>query len=72
MKATVQQNDCLFLAKQALEQARLALAACHGCLTTDRPDLPLGPDTSWTIDNSREVDLIGQALDVISTDIGRE
>lgn len=63
--------DCGALMKRALEKARLALSACHGCLTTDRPDLPLSPETSWTINHAQEIDLITQALGATSTGSGR-
>lgn len=46
----------------ALRRARLALCATHRCLCTDRPDLPLTPDTSWTIDSAVEIALIDKAL----------
>lgn len=46
----------------ALQHVRLALSACHGCLCTDRPDLPIDDDTSWSIDNAREIALIDRAL----------
>lgn len=65
-------NDRAALTKSALEKARLVLSACHGCLATDRPDLRISPETSWTINHSREIELITQALDAISTDSGRE
>lgn len=49
--------------KDALEKAGLALNACNNCLTTDRPDLVSMPeDFSWTINNSKEIRLIYEAL----------
>ncbi|QQB48394.1 hypothetical protein [Delftia acidovorans] len=34
-----------------------------GCVATDRPDLPLAPDTSWTVDFSRARAAIDIAMD---------
>lgn len=34
-----------------------------GCVATDRPDLPLSPDTSWTVDFSRARAAIDAAMD---------
>ncbi|WP_353175814.1 hypothetical protein [Delftia acidovorans] len=62
MKATVaeitaQQTVRLAVADVAyirgvLVRARSEFDFHGGCVTTDRPDLPLAPDTSWTVDFS--------------------
>lgn len=36
-----------------------------GCVATDRPDLPLSPDTSWTADFSRARAAIDIAMDLL-------
>ncbi|WP_315534099.1 hypothetical protein [Delftia acidovorans] len=36
-----------------------------GCVVTDRPDLPLSPDTSWTVDFSRARAAIDVAMDLL-------
>ncbi|WP_097203110.1 hypothetical protein [Delftia acidovorans] len=36
-----------------------------GCVATDRPDLPLSPDTSWTVDFSRARAAIDIAMDLL-------
>lgn len=36
-----------------------------GCVATDRPDLPLSPDTSWTVDFSRARAAIDVAMDLL-------
>lgn len=46
-----------------------------GCVATDRPDLPLSPDTSWTVDFSRARAAIDVAVDLLAraaprTDLG--
>lgn len=46
----------------ALEAARLALLSNDNCLITDRPDLPLSQETSWTNDFSGELALIDAAI----------
>lgn len=37
-----------------------------GCVATDRPDLPLAPDTSWTVDFSRARTAIDVAVDLLA------
>lgn len=37
-----------------------------GCVVTDRPDLPLSPDTSWTVDFSRARTAIDEAVDLLA------
>lgn len=37
-----------------------------GCVATDRPDLPLAPDTSWTVDFSRARTAIDEAVDFLA------
>lgn len=46
-----------------------------GCVATDRPELPLSPDTSWTVDFSRARAAIDAAVDLLAraaprTDLG--
>jgi hypothetical protein len=36
-----------------------------GCVATDRPDLPLSPDTSWTVDFARARAAIDVAMDLL-------
>jgi len=36
-----------------------------GCVATDRPDLPLSPDTSWTVDFSRARAAIDVAMGML-------
>lgn len=36
-----------------------------GCVATDRPDLPLSPDTSWTVDFSKARAAIDVAMDLL-------
>lgn len=36
-----------------------------GCVATDRPDLPLSPDTSWTVDFSTARAAIDVAMDLL-------
>lgn len=36
-----------------------------GCVATDRPDLPLSPETSWTVDFSRARAAIDVAMDLL-------
>lgn len=46
-----------------LELAKREFVFIGGCVVTDRPDLPLSPDTSWTPDFSRVVAAIDDAID---------
>lgn len=46
-----------------LELAKREFVIIGGCVVTDRPDLPLSPDTSWTSDFSRVVAAIDDAID---------
>jgi len=39
-----------------------------GCVATDRPDLPLSPDTSWTVDFSKARAGIDVAMDLLERD----
>lgn len=54
-------------ANQALKAARLAMCATNNTLTTDRPDLPRSEGTSWTIDFNKEIGLIDQAIQALSS-----
>lgn len=53
---------CGALVTAALEHALRALVSTNNCLTTDRPDLPRAPDTGWTTDFSKEIELLNAAL----------
>lgn len=46
-----------------LELAKREFLFVGGCTMTDRPDLPLSPETSWTMDFSRVVSTIDDAID---------
>ena len=46
-----------------LELAKRELVFMGGCVATDRPDLPLSPETSWVPDFSRVVAAIDDAMD---------
>jgi len=48
-----------------LELAKREFVFIGGCVVTDRPDLPLSSDTSWTPDFSRVVAAIDDAIDQI-------
>lgn len=50
-----------------LEAAKLAMAATNNTLTTDRPDLPRSEKTSWTINFNKEIDLIDQAIEKLTS-----
>lgn len=52
---------------QALKAARLAMCATNNTLTTDRPDLPRSEETSWTIDFNKEISLIDQGIQALSS-----
>lgn len=45
--------------------ARRELDFHGGCVATDRPDLPLSPDTSWTVDFARARAAIDVAMDLL-------
>nr|WP_311221361.1 MULTISPECIES: hypothetical protein [unclassified Acidovorax] len=46
-----------------LEFAKREFVFIGGCVVTDRPDLPLSPDTSWTSDFSLVVAAIDDVID---------
>ena len=46
-----------------LELAKREFLFVGGCVMTDRPDLPLSVETSWTTDFSRVVAAIDDAID---------
>lgn len=48
-----------------LELAKREFLFAGGCVMTDRPDLPLSSDTSWTPDFSHVVAAIDDAIDQI-------
>lgn len=45
------------------ELIRQDLDFVGGCVLTDRPDLPLSPETSWTMDFTRLFGAIDDAID---------
>jgi len=59
---TVEEGSHGALRIAALQHARLALAACNHCITTDRPDLPRSEWPVWTINHEAEIALIDSAL----------
>lgn len=48
-----------------LELAKREFVFISGCVMTDRPDLPLSSETSWTADFSRVVAAIDDAIDQV-------
>lgn len=48
-----------------LELAKREFLFIGGCVMTDRPDLPLSQETSWTTDFSRVVEAIDDAIDLV-------
>ena len=56
-------DACLLSLLDTLELAKREFVFIGGCVVTDRPDLPLSPDTSWTPDFSRLVAAIDDAVD---------
>ena len=46
-----------------LELAKREFISIGGCVMTDRPDLPLSDETSWTVDFSLVVSAIDDAID---------
>lgn len=48
-----------------LEMAKREFVAIGGCVMTDRPDLPLSAETSWTVDFSGVVSAIDDAIDQV-------
>lgn len=46
-----------------LELAKREFVFISGCVVTDRPDLPLSADTSWTLDLSVAIEAIDDAID---------
>lgn len=50
-------------ALDTLELAKREFVFIGGCVMTDRPDLPLSSETSWTADFSRVVAAIDDAID---------
>lgn len=56
-------DACLLSLLDTLELAKREFVFIGGCVVTDRPDLPLSPDTSWTPDFSRVVAAIDDAID---------
>ena len=53
---------------QTLLRARLALSANNQVLATDRPDLPVSPETSWTTNHSQEIGAIEVMLFELGVD----
>lgn len=60
---------------RAMQAAEQDLAFLGGCIHTDRPDLPLTEEASWTTDVSAELDQLERsaaALTSLLTRIGGE
>ena len=58
------------IALAAMRMAHQDLAFLGGCTHTDRPDLPLSPDTSWTTDVASTLaalDAAGAALNAVAS-----
>jgi len=65
-KAGAQPADVdLAYVRDVLLLARRELDFHGGCVATDRPDLPLSPDTSWTVDFARARAAIDVAMDLL-------
>lgn len=58
--------DALATVMHALELCKRDFAFIGGCTMTDRPDLPLSPETSWTMDFSRQFAAIANAKAAIA------
>ena len=58
-------DACLLSLLDTLELAKRAFVFIGGCVVTDRPDLPLSPDTRWTPDFSRLVAAIDDAIETL-------
>lgn len=54
-----------------LRLARSEFAFHGGCTTTDRPDLPLSPETAWTVDFSQVIAAIDGAVSKLVGDADR-
>ncbi len=55
----------------ALHLAKTEFLFHSGCIATDRPDLPLSPETSWTVDFSRVLEVIDAAVAMLGDGPGR-
>lgn len=55
----------------ALIHIRLALDLSNGAIATDRPDLPVSPETTWAIDHARELALVDDMLRMFGVDPAR-
>lgn len=58
-------DDDLAYVRDVLLLARREFDFHGGCVATDRPDLPLSPETSWTVDFSRARAAIDVAMDLL-------
>lgn len=65
---TQEQVDSLL---DTLHRAKVDFAFVGGCILTDRPDLPLSPETSWTMDFSGVMAAIDAAVAMLGGDHGR-
>jgi len=54
-----------------LHRAKTDFLFHGGCVATDRPDLPLSPKTSWTVDFSGVIAAIDAAVAMLGGDPGR-
>lgn len=55
------------IALDAIRLAQRDLTFLGGCTHTDRPDLPLAPDTSWTTDVSDTLVALDTAIAALRT-----
>lgn len=55
----------------ALHLAKTEFLFHGGCIETDRPDLPLFSDTSWTVDFSRVIEVTDAAAAMLGDDQDR-
>lgn len=54
-----------------LIRASLALSASNNVLATDRPNLPLTPETSWTTNHEQEIRAIHVLLGELGVDLSQ-
>lgn len=55
----------------ALHRAKTEFLFHGSCIATDRPDLPLSPESSWTVDFSGVIAAIDAAVAMLGGDPGR-
>ena len=62
-------DEQLRTVKNALCKAEYEMTTTNGLAATDRPDLPLTDDTSWTIDYSETLKAINEAISILDTSV---